>query len=233
VLICQQTGVLSFSRILLVDGKKFSEQKKERQHFKEARNKAEERKEMWKALYPDPEAVPLGSVGSFVDRDNVGKFVREGTAVLLSPDNHPTRALVSQHVKTLDNCLLIVGGNDSINEEGGTNGSQGWVAVHCRVKGVNVTPPITEYHADLLREDEKLPTEMSCVELAEAGEPQLLVTNLFVGQFMSQLLCRYLTQPLRQAVEVVEVAVDSTSGGVGQYGIRERYRGTLFDQEVE
>lgn len=228
VLLYQQTGVLKLTRILLVDGKMFADHNRSRQYFRTARNKAEERKAVWSAVYPD---TPLYSVAMFVDRQNVGQLVRDESVVLVSPDNHPTRVLISDYVEALDNVLLIAGGNDAITTTGGQSGTQGWATVHCRVGGHTVTPPVTRYHEDLRRSEEKLPTEMSCVELAQAGQPQLLATNLFVGQVMGWLLHRYLTQPLHQAMEVVEVCINSATGDVGQYGIHERYLGTVFDRD--
>lgn len=168
------------------------------------------------------------SMTAYVDRDNIGTYVRDGSAVLVSPDNHPTRVLVSDYVAQLDNALLIVGGNDAITEDGGNSGVDGWVAAYCRVGGHNVTPPITQYHDDLRHSPERLPSDMGCEELAQAGAPQLLATNLLVGHMMSYVLYRYLTQPLRQAVDVVEVCVNSATGGICRYGIRERYLGTVF-----
>lgn len=212
---------------MLVDGKSFSDHNAMRQHFRKARNKAEDRKEVWSAAYPK---APLYSMCEFVSGVNVGKLVQDGSIILLSPDNHPTRVILSDHMETLSSGLLIVGGNDAVVPDAGQNGTKGWVAVHCRVDGTNVTPPVTAYHDDLRSSKELLPTEMNCVELAQAGQPQLLATNLFVGQMMSALLHRYLTLPLRQAIEVVEACVDSSTTDVGSYGIRERHLNTLFSE---
>ena len=180
---------------------------------------------MWLSVYPD---LSLYCVAEFIDDRNISRFVSEGSVVLLAPDNHRTRVLFSDYAETVQNLLLIIGGNDAIPESGGQDGAQGWAAVHCRVNGQKVTPPVTTYHQDLRKSGDKLPTEMSCEELAQAGQPQILATNLFVGQVMSQLLQRYLSQPLRQAVEIVEVGVNSRSGEYNPYGIRERHKGTLF-----
>lgn len=225
VMLYHRTGILPFSRIILVDGKSFSDHNVSRQHFRKARNKAEDRREVWAAIYP---RAPLYSMCEFVNWSNVSRLVRDGSIVLLSPDNHPTRVILSDHMETLSNGLLIVGGNDAVVPDADQNGTKGWVAVHCRVNGVNVTAPVTVYHDDLRSSKEQLPSEMNCVELAQAGQPQLLATNLFVGQMMSALVHRYLTLPLRQAVEVVEVCVDSSTTDICSYGIRERHLNTLF-----
>ena len=227
VLIMLQTGVLKLTHALLCDGKKFCDRNRERQYFRQEGNKAQERRTIWSAVYP---GLPLCSVPVFIDSENVGKFVPDGAVVLLSPDNHPTRALLSRHLETLENGLLIAGGNDAINKEGGEDGSKGWAAVYCRVQGMNITPPLMEYHSDILEAKEKMPGEMSCGELAQAGEPQLLATNMFVGQMMAHYLYRYLTQPLHRAVGSVEAYVDSASGEVVHYGIGDRFSNTVFSQ---
>ena len=180
---------------------------------------------VWGGCYP---RVPLYSLCQYVEWSNVASLVPDGSIVLLSPDNHPTRVVLSDHMETLKNGLLIVGGNDAVDPETGQQGRTGWVAVHCRRDGQNVTPPVTAYHDDLRGSKEKLPTELDCVDLAKAGQPQVLATNLLVGQMMSVLLHRYLTMPLRQAAEVVEICVDSSSVEVGSYGIRERHLSTIF-----
>ncbi|MDZ4225806.1 MAG: hypothetical protein U1C49_03055 [Candidatus Andersenbacteria bacterium] len=201
VLLYMQAGVLPLKRVILVDGKKFSAHNHGRQNFRNEANKAEERKVMWGAMYP---TLPIYAVGQFVDEHNIAQFIPEGTVVLLSPDNHPTRALFARHVSTLNNALLICGGNDGINKEGGEDGTQGWAAIYCRRAGMNVTAPLTTYHPEIAEASEKMPSVMSCMELAQAGQPQLLATNLHVGQIMAYLLHRYLTMPLGQALEVVE-----------------------------
>ena len=180
---------------------------------------------VWGGCYP---RVPLYSLCQYVEWSNVASLVPDGSIVLLSPDNHPTRVVLSDHMETLKNGLLIVGGNDAVDPETGQQGRTWLVAVHCRRDGQNVTPPVTAYHDDLRGSKEKLPTELDCVDLAKAGQPQVLATNLLVGQMMSVLLHRYLTMPLRQAAEVVEICVDSSSVEVGSYGIRERHLSTIF-----
>lgn len=225
ILLYHATGIFTFARILLIDGKTFTDRNKTRQHFHQTRNKAQERRALWSAVYPD---VPLYSVGRFIDEGNISQLIPDRSVVLLSPDNHPTRALVSGHASRLETILLIMGGNDAITTDGGPDGTQGWAAVHCRINGRNITPPITQYHENVLQSEEKLPSAMSCVELAQTGQPQLLATNLFVGQAMGNLLYRYLTQPLRGAVNIVETCVNSATGEVCHYGIRERYLETLF-----
>lgn len=209
------SGVLPMSVLLLVDGDRFEEHNADRQCFRRLGPKAGVRHEQLSALYP---TVPIQHLCAYVHRGNVGQLVTDGSVVLLSPDNHPTRRLVSDHVKTLDTCLLIVGGNDAIDEASGTDGTKGVVMVHCRQGGRDLTAPIDVYHPEIAQDTGPEPTEMSCGELLAQGRaPQVRRTNLAVGTQMLALLLRYIELPMNEAVNVAEVAVCSQTGFVVPY----------------
>lgn len=216
VLLLQQTGTISFREIVFIDGKQFNEHNRPRQHFHQAREKAEELCEMWRLVYQN---VPLFHFSQYITSDNVAKLITDGAVVLLSPDNHQTRKVVSGHAERLKNILLIAGGNDAIGDNSG--GTVGTVIVHYKVNGKDLTPPITRYHREIAEPTDKLPTEVGCTELAPS-QPQLLMTNLLVGQQMASQLYRYCTLPDEQARQLVEVWVDSVTGDVTPYGIDER-----------
>ena len=218
VLHLYQTKVMRFSRILLIDGKTFTERNRERQHFNGLRPKAEERCALWQSIYPD---APLDYCVAFVDATNVSRFIGDGAIVLLSPDNHATRKVVSDHVQTLHTTLLICGCNDGINAERGEDGTEGCVIVHCKVQGKDLTPPITRHHPEIAEPEDRLPNDLGCTELA-AGEPQLVATNLMVGHTMALLLHRYCAFPIEEAAQLPEVWVNSRTGAVVRYGIKER-----------
>ena len=218
VLLLHATGIVRFSRILLVDGDSFEERNRNRQFFNEPRGKAEERCTTWGALYPE---VPLRYLSRYVDQRNVAEIVVDDSIVLLSPDNHPTRKIVSDHAEILDNILLITGSNDAINEQRGLDGTDGQVIVHWRTDGQNRTAPMTWHHEEIARPDGRLPAELSCGEMAQVY-PQLLSTNLLVGHGMVQMLMRYVLISLRTAVAIVELGVNSREGTMVPYGIHER-----------
>lgn len=216
-LLCQ-TGVLEVDMIRLVDGKKFRQENRGRQHFRKVREKAVERCEVWRHMYP---GLPLRARAAFVDEANVAEIVTDGSVVLLSPDNHATRRLVSDHACTLDTVLLITGTNDAIDMEEALDGTEGQAIVHWRTDGKNRTAPITQYHDEIRNATAGLPTQLSCEELARSY-PQLLATNLLVGQAMILLLQRYLLQPPEEAVSIVEYGVNSREGTLVPYGIDSR-----------
>lgn len=219
VLLFHAMRVIRFSSILLVDGKAFRKENRNRQYFRELRGKAVERRKQWEGVYP---ALPLRSRAVYVDSSNVREIIPDGAIVLLSPDNHATRKVVSDYAETLRGILLISGGNDGIDPVSGEDGTEGAVIVHWRKERKNLTAPLTFYHPEIREPEDRLPSTMSCTELAQAGQPQLLATNLLVGHAMAQLLHRYTVLPPAEAVQIVEVGVDSRAGTIVPYGIQER-----------
>lgn len=219
VLLLWQTKIACFPNISLVDGKIFDAHHEKRQHVRVHRAKAEDRRDVWQAAYPD---APLRAYPVYLDPQNIGDFIADGSIVLLSPDNHATRRLVSSHVEQLQNVLLIAGGNDAIDRVADTDGNQGTVIVHCKLGGVDLTSPITVHHPEIREPTDRLPSTMGCIEQAQAGQPQILATNLAVGHAMYQMLHRYLVVLPEEAVEVVELWVNSREGTCVPYGIRER-----------
>lgn len=213
-----KTGAVPIKRILLVDGREFQEKNRTRQDFQELACKALDRFRVCAERYPD---APVTHRDVYVDSSNVAEIVTSGSIVFLSPDNHKTRKLVSDHAETLDEVLLISGGNDAIDVVKGTLGVEGAVIVHWRTSGVNRTPPITRHHPEIALPEDYLPTEQSCAELAQS-HPQLLATNLCVGAWMVQALLRYTIWPPNEAVNVVEWGLNVKEGSLVPYSIEER-----------
>lgn len=212
-----ETGELPMELLTLVDGDTFEDRNRARQSFTAIGLKANVRRSQILALY---ESVPARAIPFYVHRGNVDALIPHGAIVLLSPDNHPTRKLVSDHAKGLDECLLIVGGNDGIDEEAGTDGTEGYAMVHYRKEGRDLTAPIEEYHQEIAEDKGPEPTEQSCGALLAQGQLQVRRTNLMVGQWMLNLLLRYLQLPREEAIQVGEVVVNSRTGSVVRYDRR-------------
>lgn len=212
------TGVLPFPVIWLIDGKRFRADNASRQHFLKEDNKAAELCRLWGRLYPK---VTMRYRPEFVTRENVAELILDPAVVLLAPDNHATRRIVSDYVETLDDCLLISGGNDAIDEKTGKDGTEGAVLVHFRVAGQNLTPPITRHHPEIAQPADQLPNEVGCSELVHS-QPQLAATNFLVGQNMAELLYRYCCLPDAEATEVVERWVNSRTRTQVDYELAER-----------
>lgn len=209
-----ETGELPMELLLLVDGDVFEDRNRSRQSFGSLGPKAAVRRSQVLALYP---RVPARACSVYVHRGNVRDYIPEGAIVLLSPDNQPTRKLVSDHVKGLDECLLIVGGNDAIDEVAGTDGTEGYAMVHYRKEGRDLTAPIDLYHPEIATDHGPEPTALSCGALLAQGQRQVRRTNLMVGHCMLNLLLRYLQMPCAEAVQVGEVVVSSRTESVVPY----------------
>ena len=168
-------------RLVLIDGDRFEPANSRRMTFPKVGNKAEVKAaEVAGLLEASPVAV--AAVPEYVTPDNVGRLLRAGDTVFLCVDNHPTRKLVSDHCGTLESVALFSGGNEGVvpPRERGTYGN---VQVYLRRDGRDMTAPLTRFHPEIAAPRGKLPTEMSCVELA-VHTPQILFTNLAVAGAM-------------------------------------------------
>lgn len=160
-------------RLLLIDGDRYEEKNILRQRVLRHGNKAEETAEILSGLFPklSVEAKPR-----YVDVENMYLFVREDDVVFLAVDNHATRKIVAEHVATLQNILLISGGNEEYD---------GNTQVHLREGGRDRTPPLTWQHPEIQSPADKHPGERACGELiAEGSAPQLLAVNFMIAALM-------------------------------------------------
>jgi hypothetical protein len=175
-------------RLVLVDGDHFEPSNNSRMLFTRAGNKAEV-KAAEASGWLGAGAVTLAAVPEYVTPDNIGRLIRAGDHVLLCVDNHATRKLVSDHCATLPSLALFSGGNDGVAppRERGTYGN---VQVYLRRDGHDVTAPLTRFHPEIAKPAGKLPTELSCVELA-ASTPQILFTNLAVASALLNAFFAY------------------------------------------
>ncbi len=158
-------------RVILVDGDKYEEKNRERQRFTSCANKAEATKEWLLVNFPD---LQIEAKPRYVDDKNIFLFVKEGDVVFCCVDNHATRKLVSDHMRTLENGLLISGGNELYDGE---------IQIYERRDGKDFTPPLT-YHPEIEFPKDKNPAELSCGEIVASGGTQLLAVNLMVATLM-------------------------------------------------
>lgn len=158
--------------VTLIDGDTFETSNKPRQSFKELGNKAEVTKE---ALEKDFEYVAFKHIPKYFSKDNA-EMIKEGDVVFLGVDNHKTRKEVSDHCQTLDNIVLISGGNEL---------TDGNVYVYIKKGGKEITAPMTKYHREIREPQDKNPKELSCAEKAALPSgKQVLVTNMGVAWLM-------------------------------------------------
>lgn len=186
-------------QVVLIDGKAYREHNTERQKAVSFANKAEVSCSWLAKLFPNLIIEPKPV---FVDDDNIFGLIFEGDAVLMGCDNHATRKLVSDHIATLENALLISGGNELYD---------GNIQIFWRKNGKNMTQPLIWRHPEIDKPQDRNPSELSCEELAQKGEPQLLAVNMTVATLMLNAFTLYW---LKEDVSYNEMYFDIQSGNV-------------------
>jgi molybdopterin/thiamine biosynthesis adenylyltransferase len=174
--------------VVLVDGDTYENRNKERQSFQADGNKATVKALELEQTFPNLNFIPIPE---YVTTDNIAGIVPEGSCVLCAVDNHPSRTLISEYMESLDDGMLISGGNDY---------HDGTVQIHVRQDGRNLTPPITQYHPEINKDNGKHPLALSCLDAAETS-PQLVLANNMVATLMAALFWRF-----EQAVQAAEEA---------------------------
>lgn len=159
----------------LIDGDVYEIDNKSRQAFTRHGNKAEVTAEAIRNEFPN---IYCWTTTDYLTEDNIGMIVRNGDVIFSCVDNHATRKLLSDHCETLDDVLLISGGNDY---------TDGNIQVHIRKEGQNVTLPIASYKKEIANPADKNPgdarREGGC-EAERVSKPQLLITNNLVAALM-------------------------------------------------
>jgi molybdopterin/thiamine biosynthesis adenylyltransferase len=136
----------------------------------------------------------------YVDDKNVSELIRDGDCVFLACDNHATRRLVGRHCAgdSIVDVVLISGGNDGV--ENGSRGTYGNVQLFLRCKGINLTAPIERFHPEIANPADQPPGELSCLELAGSGVPQLGFANLTAASAMCNSLMRLMMAEEGEAI---------------------------------
>jgi molybdopterin/thiamine biosynthesis adenylyltransferase len=177
--------------MLLCDGDAFALENAYRMDIPNFGNKAAVLAEELLERFDSP-GLNIRWLGEYVTTDNVERIIQNGDCVLLACDNHATRQLVNRRCSggQLTDVVLISGGNDGVEE--GQRGTYGNVQVYVRAGGRDITAPLDRYHPEIAAPADKSPGEMSCVEAAAAGVPQLVFTNLAMASAMCNALLRLL-----------------------------------------
>lgn len=188
--------------ITLIDGDDYEVKNFKRQEFIYIKNKAMSKFEELNNLSSGSIA---NAIPEFINENNVVESVRENDTIFLCVDNHKTRKIISEHARTLNDVIIVSGGNDE---------TDGNVQIFIREHGKSLTPSLTDYHPEILNPVDKLPTEMSCEELANA-EPQLFFANLTAATIMCWIAYKLVTLPLDKVgfcesyFDIVSMAVNS------------------------
>ncbi len=175
----------SFVTVMLVDGDTYSVSNMTRQETNGisgiGKNKADVTLERLKNKFSK---VRFLSQSSYLTFENIDDIIINDSIIFLCVDNHATRNMVSEHCENLNNVVLISGGNELYT---------GNVQVYIRKDGQDVTASLTDYHKEILNFEDKNPADMSCEEMAVAGTPQMLFTNLSIATNMLWMFY-YITQ---------------------------------------
>jgi len=178
--------------ITLIDGDEYEDKNYERQEFMRLGNKAEIKTNELKMKYSN---LVIDYITDYINTDIISGVINEKDIIFLCVDNHKTRMIVSNYCKTLNDAILISGGNELID---------GNVQIFVRKGGVDLTPDLCAYHPEIANPTDRSPEEMSCEELSKS-EPQLYFTNLSVATIMCWA---YYNVVVKQNINASEVYFD-------------------------
>jgi len=169
------TGVIT-----LVDGKDYKQKNSERQFFNQFGNKAQSKEQEIVQRFRN---LNVKSFPEYITQKNISTVIENGDIIFVCVDNHITRKLISDYASTLQDVIVISGGNDWID---------GNVQIFAKEGGRKIRPSLTDYHPEIEVPDDRSPDTMSCEELAKS-EPQLFFANLSAAIIMSWVLYGILT----------------------------------------
>jgi len=200
ILIERLARFLNYSRdisckILLLDGDTYELKNYSRQEFSEIGSKAEIKEVELQMKYP---RLRFMSENVYITEANIGNYIKEGNIIFVCVDNHKSRKIISNYCKNLKNVTVFSGGNEF---------EDGNVQIYVRRDGVDLTPDLCAYHPEIQNPEDKLPTEMTCEELANS-EPQLYFTNLGVATIMCWAFYNVI---IRQKILRSEIYFDITT----------------------
>lgn len=156
----------------LIDGDHYEEKNLIRQTFKRIDSfKAREKKLELEFTFTN---IKFDCKNDYINQNNISEYINDGDYIFICVDNHKTRNIINEYAKTLNNVIIISGGNDYYD---------GNIQIYIRKEGVDILPSLTDYHPEILNYNDQTPEEMSCEELRNS-EPQLIFTNLFASTIM-------------------------------------------------
>lgn len=175
--------------IVVIDGDKYEQKNEDRQVFDKLGNKAQITVDRLREQFSN--LMPTWK-GEYVTTKNVKSLIKDGHIVLVAVDNHATRKLINEHVKTLKDIIVISGGNDGVEPHKKLDGTAGTVQVYIREDGKDKLLPLANrYHPEIGDPDDVNPGELDrsagCQAMAP-GTPQIVVTNFAMASAMFNAL---------------------------------------------
>ena len=176
--------------VTLVDGDSFEPKNKTRQFFYELGYKADVKVEELTDKFKN---VAFVSFPKYLMPENIDTVIQEHDVILSCLDNHKTRKLISDKCMSMNNVVLISGGNELVD---------GNVQIHIRKDGVNITNPITHFHPEIENPEDRSPHELSCEQLAETSVPQIIFTNFTAAAIMGNVFYNVYSDKYRIVDEI-------------------------------
>jgi molybdopterin/thiamine biosynthesis adenylyltransferase len=153
----------------------------------------------------------------FLGPDSLPKAIQDGDVVLIAADNMFIRARIQEHANTLENVVVINGGNEEIS---------GSVQLWIREKGKNVTPPLSHLHNEITNTNDADRSGMSCADIAALpGGGQTVLANTTAATLMLAALWRYHQNKHKDkeapgVIPWTEIQFDHSAGTVTPWDVR-------------
>lgn len=183
--------------LILIDADSYEPKNASRMLFSDYGNKAEVVRSDLLRYYQDSQ-MSIIAVPKYITTENAHEMIGDGDIVILCVDNHQTRRLVNEHCKTLNNVVLINGGNMGVGKDSGgreQRGTFGNVQIYIRKNGKDVSDDICRMHPEIASPKDKHPDQISCTD-AIMSTPQILFANLAVASAICNAFFLYLCAQL-------------------------------------
>lgn len=155
----------------------------------------------------------LRALPEFLSDDNVTDRINDGDVVMIAADNFDVRARIQRHALSLDNIVVINGGNES------TDGSvQMWI----RRDGKNITPPLSFMHDEILRPSPHDPSKMDCQQLATlpGGEQTIVANMMSATQILNAVRTLHEWEEAKRDLRWSEIFFDLDTGNAKSFDNR-------------
>jgi len=170
--------------ITLIDGDKFEAKNLERQGCSIEDIEVNKSDAMRDKLSAEFDALDINSFPHYLNATNISEVIKNGDLVFMGVDNHKTRKIVSDYCATLDDIVLVSGGNEY---------HDGNIQLFIRENGKPITASLDAYHPEIASPKDKSPDELGCAELM-ASAPQLLFMNLAIASLMLNAMYVVMTE---------------------------------------
>lgn len=124
----------------------------------------------------------VADIPYYLSEENIPRIIRDGDTVLIAVDNFTVRKRIEDHCLTLDNAVIINGGNEV---------HSGSVQLWVRADGKNVTPRLSYMHPEVAIGTTDDRAEMTCAQAAALpGGEQTQIANVMTATWMLTALWR-------------------------------------------